>query len=56
MSGDKEIEREIEELLNPIDELLAKEAEQLKQAAERIEADERKRGKLFPPAKRLDEE
>ncbi len=44
------------EILKPIDDLLAMEAEELKTADETINAVEAKRKKVFPEAKRDDEQ
>jgi hypothetical protein len=50
------IENEAAKILQPIDDLVGKEGDQLKQADEKIEQQEDNTKKLFPPAKRHDEE
>jgi len=59
MSIDSEgpsIESQAADILKPIDDLHAKEAEELNKADERIGAAERKSKELVSPAKRIDEE
>jgi hypothetical protein len=53
MSMDPEefIEQASAEILKPIDDLLAREAEELKQKEEKIATEEQKCNKIFPPAK-----
>ena len=51
-SGDDEAAK----LFKPINDLLAKEADELKKVDEMIDDVERKAAKLFPPAKRDDED
>jgi hypothetical protein len=46
---------EVAEILKPVDDLLAREATEMKEAEARIAAEEQKLEKLFPPAKRDDE-
>ena len=48
------IENEIAEILKPIDDLLAKEANELKKADEMIDDAETKARKIIIPAKRVD--
>ncbi|HZZ79376.1 MAG TPA: hypothetical protein VFE62_12710 [Gemmataceae bacterium] len=49
MSIDPEVEAEAQKILKPIDDLIAKELEDLKQADEKIQKAERKCDKVFPP-------
>lgn len=55
MSIDPQVEAEANKILRPIEELMAKEIEDLKKADEKIEKAERKCDKVFPPAERADE-
>jgi hypothetical protein len=55
MSIDPEIEAEAEKILKPIDDLIAKEIEELKEADKKIEKAERDCDKVFPPVERADE-
>jgi hypothetical protein len=55
MSIDPEVEAEAEKILKPIDDLIAREVEDLKKADEKIEKAEKKCDKVFPPVERADE-
>ena len=49
------LEKEAEGLLEPIDELLARQEGELREAEERTHQVEQKSKKEFPPARRIDE-
>lgn len=52
----RSVEAEAAKIYQPIDELLAKEANELEKLGATISEQEMKVNKLFPPAKRMDEE
>jgi hypothetical protein len=49
------VEDEAARICKPIDDLIAKEADELDKASAKIEELEKKTNQLFPPAKRVDE-
>jgi hypothetical protein len=52
---EKSIENEAAEILKPVDDLVAREAEELKNADKTIQKTEKKSKKVFPEAKRIDD-